>query len=337
MIFTQNNILNKLLIIQTASIGDVILATPVLEKLHFHFPEARIDFLLKKGNETLFSQHPFIHNLLIWDKTERKYHNLYRILKYIRSQEYDCVINIQRFASSGLITAYSGAKLKIGFDKNPFSLFFSKRIRHTIRQGERHETERNLDLVRSITDDSSFAVKLYPSSQNFAKVSQYKTVKYITISPASLWFTKQFPVEKWVEFIKQMNNEIRIYFLGSKKDEEICKQIISLSGYVNSLNLAGKLSFLESAALMKDAQMNFMNDSAPVHLASSVNAATTAVFCSTIPGFGFGPLAENSLIVETTENLSCRPCGLHGFNKCPKNHFKCALTIDVQSLLDRLV
>ncbi len=328
--------MNKILIIQTASIGDVILATPVLEKLHFHFPEARIDFLLKKGNESLFSQHPFIHNLLIWDKTERKYHNLFSLFKYIRSQEYDCVINIQRFASSGFITAFSGAKLKIGFDKNPFSLLFNRRIKHTIKQGKRHETERNLDLVRSITDSSYFPVRLYPSSQNFAKVSQYKTVKYITISPASLWFTKQFPVEKWVEFIQQMDNEMRIYFLGSKKDIEICKQIISLSGYTNSLNLAGKLSFLESAALMKDAQMNFMNDSAPVHLASSVNANTTAVFCSTIPGFGFGPLAEDAIIIETTEKLSCRPCGLHGFNKCPKKHFNCALTIDVQSLLNRL-
>lgn len=328
--------MNKFLIIQTASIGDVILATPVIEKLHFHFPEARIDFLLKKGNESLFNQHPFIHNLLIWDKTSGKYQNLFRIFKYIRSQEYDCVINIQRFTSSGVITAFSGAKIKIGFDKNPLSLFFNKRIRHTIGQGERHEVERNLDLVKSITDSTFFPVKLYPSSQNFARVSQYKTDRFITISPASLWFTKQLPVEKWAEFMGRLHDGIRIYFLGSKNDDETCKRIISLSGYKNALNLAGKLSLLESAALMKDAQMNFMNDSSPVHLASSVNAPTTAIFCSTVPGFGFGPRAENSIIVETTENLSCRPCGLHGLNKCPKKHFKCALTIDVQSLLNRI-
>jgi len=42
---------NKILVIQTAFIGDAILATGVLEKLHRHFPESKIDFLVRKGNE----------------------------------------------------------------------------------------------------------------------------------------------------------------------------------------------------------------------------------------------------------------------------------------------
>ncbi len=328
--------MNKILIIQTASIGDVILATPVLEKLHFHFPEAFITFLVKKGNESLFESHPFLHQVLVWDKSNDKYKNLLGLLSLIREQDYDCVVNLQRFSSSGLMTVYSGAKLKIGFDKNPFSLLFNKRVKHTIRQGNRHEMERNLELIRAITDNSNFPVKLYPSQQNDAKMSQYKTVEFITISPASLWFTKQFPVGKWIDFIRLIKNNPRIYFLGSKHDKDICEQIIQLSGYSNALNLAGKLSFLESASLMRDAKMNFMNDSAPMHIASAMNAPTTAIFCSTIQEFGFGPLAENSCVIETAEKLGCRPCGLHGFNKCPKKHFKCALTIDVHSLLNRL-
>jgi ADP-heptose:LPS heptosyltransferase len=328
--------LNKILIIQSASIGDVILATPIIEKLHFHFPEAAIDFLLKKGNQSLFDSHPFLHHVLIWDKSKEKYKNLLGLISFIRNQKYDCVINVQRFASSGLMTAFSESKLKIGFNKNPFSLLFNKKIKHTIRQGIRHEAERNLDLVRSFTDDTSFPVRLYPSQQNYAKMSQYKTVRYITISPASLWFTKQFPTEKWIEFIRQIKQDFCIYFLGSTKDNEICEQIIKVSGYNNALNLSGKISFLESAALMKDAQMNYVNDSAPMHLASAVNAATTAVFCSTVPEFGFGPLSDNSVIVQTSENLDCRPCGLHGYIECPKKHFKCALTIDKDKLLKRL-
>jgi heptosyltransferase-2 len=187
-----------------------------------------------------------------------------------------------------------------------------------------------------MTDETSFPVKLYPSQQCFAKMSQYKTVRYITISPASLWFTKQFPTEKWIEFILELHQEIRIYFLGSEKDQGLCEQIIKSTRYSNAINLAGKLTLLESAALMKDAQMNFVNDSAPMHLTSAVNAPTTAIFCSTVPEFGFGPLAANSAIVQTSEKLDCRPCGLHGFNECPKKHFKCALTIDRVKLLKRL-
>ena len=57
--------MKKILVIQTASLGDVILSTPLLEKLIFLFPDANIDFLLKKGNEGLFTSHPYIHNLLL--------------------------------------------------------------------------------------------------------------------------------------------------------------------------------------------------------------------------------------------------------------------------------
>jgi heptosyltransferase-2 len=328
--------LKRILIIQTASIGDVILATPVLEKLHHHFPDAEIDFLLKKGIERLFDGHPFLHEILVWEKSKDKYKNLKKLVQQIRENRYDAVINIQRFASSGLITVLSGAKLKVGFNKNPFSPLFNIRIKHTIHNSEIHETERNTNLVKRFTDDRVFPVKLYPLPRDYAKMSQYKTVKYITVSPASLWFTKQYPEEKWIEFIKEIDGETRIYFLGSKSDSGLCKSIIDKSGHENSMNLAGKLSFLESAALMRDAVMNYMNDSAPLHLASAVNAKTTAIFCSTTPSFGFGPLSDDSVVIETKEELKCRPCGLHGLKECPEDHFKCAMTIDKNELLKRM-
>jgi heptosyltransferase-2 len=82
--------------------------------------------------------------------------------------------------------------------------------------------------------------------------------------------------------------------------------------------------------------MNFVNDSAPMHFASAVNAPTTAIFCSTIPKFGFGPLSDQSFVVETNEALSCRPCGLHGKKACPEGHFKCGKTINVKNLIDRI-
>jgi heptosyltransferase-2 len=74
---------------------------------------------------------------------------------------------------------------------------------------------------------------------------------------------------------------------------------------------------------MRDAAMNFVNDSAPMHFSSAMNAPTTAFYCSTIPEFGFGPLSDRSRIVESNEDLACRPCGLHGKKSCPLGHFKC--------------
>jgi ADP-heptose:LPS heptosyltransferase len=325
----------KFLVVQTASIGDVILATPVIEKIHAFYPDGTIDFLLKKGTESLFEGHPFIRRLIIWDKSVKKYTNFFTVCREVRKSRYDVVINLQRFASSGFLTVISGALYKAGFNKNPFSIFFSYRAKHLIKSGGIHEIQRNLSLIEPITDSSQVLPVLYPGANHAALMSQYKTVKYITVSPASLWFTKQYPAEKWIEFVRKVDPHTRIYFLGSKKDYHICEMIVLGAGHENSMILAGKISLLEAAVLMKDASMNYMNDSAPVHLASAVNAPTTAVFCSTVPGFGFGPLAKDSVVVQTQETLACRPCGLHGLKKCPEKHFKCALTIDPEELLKR--
>jgi heptosyltransferase-2 len=87
---------------------------------------------------------------------------------------------------------------------------------------------------------------------------------------------------------------------------------------------------------MKDAVMNYVNDSAPMHFASAVNAPVVAIYCSTLPSFGFGPLSENSQIAEIQERLYCRPCGLHGRRQCPEGHFKCAYQIQVEQLITAL-
>jgi heptosyltransferase-2 len=83
---------------------------------------------------------------------------------------------------------------------------------------------------------------------------------------------------------------------------------------------------------MKDAQMNYVNDSAPMHLAGAVQAPVTAVYCSTLPKFGFAPFLPNGKILETEELLSCRPCGLHGKSSCPEGHFKCATTLKMDKI-----
>ena len=75
----------KILVIQTAFIGDVILATGILEKLHQKFPQSQLDFMIRKGNESLLEGHIFIANLLIWDKQNQKYTALWQLLKKIRA------------------------------------------------------------------------------------------------------------------------------------------------------------------------------------------------------------------------------------------------------------
>lgn len=327
----------KILIIQTASIGDVILTTPVIEKVKKAYPNAIIDFLMKEGFQDLLKGHPHIGTVLAWDKREEKYKNLREVIRYVRNAQYDIVINLQRFFATGLITALSGAKIKAGFDKNPLSFLYTHKTKHLIGKGKKlHETERNLKVIDFIAAETNTRPKLYPPKEAFAKVSQFKTHQYICIAPASLWYTKQFPQEQWLEFINKVPADTHIMLLGSAADKKISDFLLKHTSHSNVLDLCGKLTLLQSAALLKDAIMNFVNDSAVQHLASSMNAPVTTIYCSTVPEFGFGPLSDDRKIIETKENLDCRPCGLHGFKTCPEKHFKCAKTIDMNELLNRL-
>jgi heptosyltransferase-2 len=331
--------LTTFLIIQTAFIGDVVLATALVEKLHLHYPEARIDFLLRKGNEGLLTDHPLIGELLVWDKKGGKYSGLFRIWKKIRANKYDHVINIQRFAATGIITAFSGAGETVGFDKNPFSMFFSRKVKHVISTVTRplHEVDRNQALIAHLTDDRAGKPALYPSGRDFEKVANYKVAPYVCIAPASVWFTKQFPQDKWVSLIDEIDANLNIFLLGAPADAALGEEIkgtCSTSSRIS--NLCGKLSLLQSAALQKDALRNLVNDSAPMHFASAMNAPVTAIYCSTIPAFGYGPLSDTRAVVETLESLPCKPCGLHGHAACPEGHFKCAYTIQNGQILSTL-
>ena len=323
----------KILVIQTAFIGDVVLATPIVEKLRRFYPEATIDFALRKGNERLLSQHPSLRKVYVWDKKAAKYKMLWQMLRRIRAERYDLVVNCQRFAASGLLTALSGARQTVGFDKNPFSFLFSRRMPHQFGSAEKpiHEITRNLSLITHLTDDSFEPPRLYPSSADFEKAGFWTAGRpYVCVAPTSVWFTKQYPPHKWVELIRTLPAECTVFLLGGPDDAAACEAIRLTSALDQVRNLAGQLSFLESAALLQGAIMNYVNDSAPMHIASAMNAPGAAVFCSTIPAFGFTPTSEQHWVIETRTALDCRPCGLHGYPACPKGHFHCAETVEAR-------
>ena len=318
---------NNILVIQTAFIGDAILASSVLEKLHTSLPDAAISLLVRRGNESLYEGHPFLKEIIVWDKNHEKYAALFKLRKKIKQSNYDAVINLHRYSSSGFLTAFSGASYKVGFSEGIFSKFFTKKVDHIIGDG-RHETERYNELIEDITDKTIAKPKLYPSAYDFEKAKTYVTGKYICISPTSVWRTKQLPEQKWVTLCNKIPEDTVVFILGSKHDMGICNSLSYKMSHKNTKVLAGELTLLQSAALMKNAEMNYVNDSGPLHLASAMNANVTAFFLSTIPAFGFGPLSDNSKIIEV-KNLECRPCGIHGFKDCPKVHFKCGFDMDL--------
>lgn len=313
MLFAENS---KILIIQTAFLGDVILVTSLANSIKKQFPESKIDLLVKKGNENLVNEHPSIAQVLTFDKT-KKWRETLRLLKEIRRNRYDFVINVHRFFSSGLLSVLSKSKT-IGFDKNPLSRFYTLRLPHPIAKGI-HETDRNFTLIAALGIKVKEKPSIVPNQAAMKAVEEFQNQPYVCFAPASVWQTKQLPIDKWNALAKNENK--LIYLIGGPDDHALCETIKTQSPN-RIINLAGKLSLMESIALMKGAVRNFVNDSGPLHFASAVNAPVTAYFCSTVTDFGFGPLSDDSEVKEVT-GLACRPCGLHGKKGCPEGHFKC--------------
>jgi heptosyltransferase-2 len=312
MLFANNS---RILIIQTAFLGDVILSTSVVNSIKAQYPKAQVDLLVKKGNEGLVLGHPNLNRVLIFDKS-RKWREMLRIIRANRATRYDFIINLHRFASSGLIAVLSQSKI-IGFDKNPLARFYTMKLPHPISKGI-HEIDRNFSLIAALGVKHLVKPSIVPSKEAMQKVTEYQEAPYVCFAPASVWATKQLPMEKWVELSEKQDHVI--YLLGGPNDRTRCETIKTKSP-ARIQNLAGELSLMESVALMKGAVRNYVNDSGPLHFASAVNAPITAYFCSTVTDFGFGPLSDDSEVKEV--GLACRPCGLHGKKECPEGHFKC--------------
>jgi heptosyltransferase-2 len=347
--------MHRILVIQTAFIGDVVLATALLQNLHAAYPSAKIDILVRGGAQELFTDHPYINEVHVWDKKKNKYQHLFQIIQTIRRIKYDVVINVQRYLATGIITVLSGAKKTIGFDKNPLSFLFSETVKHQFgaaadaaggaaaaagraaaqnsNSASLHETSRNHALLASLTTAPVAKPALYPSAANFAAVQKFQGAPYICMSPGSVWETKKMPAQNWIDLINALPINYTIYLMGAPNETTLCAEILSGSSRGGVVNIAGELNLLEAAALIKGARLNYVNDSAPMHLASATNAPVAAIYCSTIPAFGYGPLSDTQFVVETLELLPCKPCGLHGKKACPLGHFNCGHTITTAQLL----
>lgn len=324
-----------ILIIQTAFIGDTILASHFARAVKDLYPNSKIHFFLRKGNESVIQGLPTIEKTWVWDKAGGKTKNLMKLISELREIKFDMVFNLHRHFNSGLVSAMMKSPFKAGFKQNPLSMFYTRKINHQIPDPRGwHEVQRNLELIPDykISDNSKIYKPELPIQQkNVDKVSQYVNDNYFVVAPASVWFTKAWSEHKYRELTAELSKMGKVYFIGAPSDKELCDRI--REGFPNTENLCGALNLLDSAALMKNARRVFVNDSAPLHLASCVNAKTTAVFCSTIPGFGYTPLADDSVVVDVGDELSCRPCGLHGYQKCPLGHFKCSEDIAISKVI----
>lgn len=333
----------KILIIQTAFIGDVVLATSLLEQVKKYFPGFQIDFLLREGNQVLLKDDPTLEEVLVWKKKGQKWSNLISLIAKVQNKKYRFVFNIQRFFSSGLVTVLSGAQYKIGFRPNPLSALFTRAVEHHIPMPKNgdfyHEVQRNFSLLQTVKPELSMPkAKDIPPKLFVDKIELDPSINleknFIALAPFSVWETKQWPLEYWLELIRSLSKESQVVIIGGPDEFIRAKGMVKDLGANEKtvINLCGQVNLIESVKVISKARLVVANDSGPTHFASSVNTPVVTIFCSTLSQFGFGPLSKKSKVVEVGE-MNCRPCGVHGKRSCPLSHFECAKLLKPEHIL----
>ncbi len=197
---------------------------------------------------------------------------------------------------------------------------------------DKHEIDRNLNLLSAFSDFE--AVKTYFLDKidyevgiqdkeyinNRLSATKVGLDRIVLLAPGSEWNTKRWKEEYYIELVKSFTGcNYSCVLIGSKKEEPLCKYIAGESG---AINFAGATSLPQLLYLMTKSRIVITNDSAPTHIAGLAGCHVITIFGPTVPEFGFAPRSSGSAVIQS-DGLKCRPCRIHGSNRCPIRTHEC--------------
>ncbi len=335
--------MKKILIIQTAFLGDVILTTPVIRVMKKAYPNSRIDVLLTPQCAEILGGMEEIHEVMAYDKRgkEKGVRGFLFQVRRIRERTYDICLAPHRSARTALLAFFSGAPVRICFDTAALGFLYTHRVP---RPTSVHEIDRNLGLLSALGitlngTDRSPVLPVDPRSREeadhlFREAGIRDNELLIGVGPGSVWGTKRWLPEGYAEVCDSLEKTLgaKVILLGGIDDVEVGERIMARSRG-NHRNFVGRTTLKQAVGIMKHCRLYIGNDSALLHVASALQIPTVGIFGPTVPGQGFAPYGQRTVVVEKKE-VTCRPCGAHGPMECPEGHFKCMAEISSQEVLE---
>ena len=329
--------MNRIILAQTAFLGDLVLTTPLFRAVKKIHPDCYLTVIIRPEYRELMRAIPEIDELIFYDKRgrERGLLNFYNKIREIRLRLASLAISPHRSARTALMLWQTHIPRRIGFAEAGLSFLYTDRV---ARNMSLHEVDRNLSLISSFEQDpdkfdrmpylpikeewDKEASRLLPQSRNL-----------VGVAPSSVWPTKRWTPAGFSRLIDLLSEKfnLRAVVLGEPGAEPLAREI---TGQTKSepINLVGKTSLGVLTAVVSRLKLLVSNDSGLVHVASARNISTVVIYGPTSPKFGYGPLGPGSRTVELP--LDCRPCHIHGPRECPKEHFKCMKEITPEQVLE---
>jgi lipopolysaccharide heptosyltransferase II len=294
----------KILLINLQGIGDIVMTTAFLRALKEKWPDAQIDYLCYKNNGELLEQDFRITKIFKRNKEGIFNIDFIQMLKKIRTERYDIVINLFPAQHSALLTLFSNAEYKLG---NLYGTVATSNnltvpdMPHTwdIRENAKHIA---LQLQLEEYDEADLSLEITE------KLTDAKLKNSIAINPFATWKSKNWPQERWVELIQQLLKTWKGYLviLGGPHDVAQSKIIEKIINNKRVINKTGQLTLKQTAAVLKHSQLFITTDSGLLHIAIAMQTKTVALFGVTDP----------DILVSGANNLEI--CS--SYSECPKKY-----------------
>lgn len=336
----------RILVIQTAFIGDVALTTVLFRALQSRFGKnAAIHVVTTpQGRELLAGLSGVTAHAL--DKKKKSFREgLAEVRAELGREPFDLVVAVHRSLRSLWLGRTVNAKRRIAYRSFWSGALGYETVNYPEYSDDTHYVDKVLKLLEPLgqTDDGARPDRRLPwlaVQPNEALSARDKLARlsaasgYIVLSPFSVWGTKMWFADRFAQLGAALakTHGLPIVIIGSPTAKEkiagatIAEKIAASGG--RALSLAGETTIGELKEVIRGAALLVANDSAPVHIAAAFEVPTVAIFGPTVRKWGFFPLSARATVVERLD-VACRPCHVHGPERCPQKHFKCMDQIEV--------
>lgn len=318
--------MKNVLIIRLSSFGDIVQCLSVCSRIKFDYPGAKITFLTKKQFAGIAALSTEVNDVIAFDRNQGLTGWIKLCLK-LRQLDFDIIYDAHSNIRTTLLQFLLLGSGKYKFfrrSKERIKRFFLFFLRiNFFPQPYRGMISFYAPLKSVLKSDLQETFQTW----DFSKIDKQKVEallpqgnKFLVCSPSAAWPMKRWPISHWSSLFAQLK-DCHIVILGGPADV-FCEQFSAVEPD-RVINLAGKLSLVESCYVISKAQCFLSADTGLIHVAEILNRPGISLVGPT--AFGF-PTHKNITLLE--KDLSCRPCTKDGRGRCSQDIYqKCLVEI----------
>ncbi|MGB1038191.1 MAG: glycosyltransferase family 9 protein [Bacteroidia bacterium] len=320
----------KVLIIRFSSIGDIVITTPIIRAVRQKYPEAEIDFLTKSQFSELISNNRNLNRVYSLDTDNEQ-----ETISKLKKEDFDIVIDLHKNLRTRKLKAHLKPAKWYSYKKLNIQKWLLSNFKINLMP-DKHLVDRyfdglkELDLVNDQEGlDYHFPADFSMNLQDFGLESH----RFICTAIGGTYQTKQIPEDVILNVIKRLNEPI-VLIGGGEADEQKSKSITQQLPANRVVNLCNKLSFHESAYVIKNANKFITGDTGMMHIASAFDTPIISIWGNTHPHFGmYAYRPKKGQIHNHIVPLKCNPCSKLGSKVCPRGHFRCMVEQDIGQIV----